>query len=293
MEDGSLRCDANVSIRPVGETKLGTKTEIKNMNSFKSVQKAIDYEIERQIESVLKGNKIIQETRLYDEAKNITLTMRKKEEAFDYRYFPEPDLQPVFITKDYIAGVQKDLPTLPNELHKLYTETYKLSAYDAGQIIESKEIALYFNELLKHTSNFKSAANWIMGPVGSFLNERAMHFSEFGLVPAKIAEIIALIDAGKISNSAAAQHVFPALVANPSASAEETAAKLDLIQNSDSGELQSMVDAVLSKFPDKIAEYKNGKTGLLGLFVGEVMKLSKGKADPKVLNKLVKEALDK
>lgn len=293
MEEGSLRCDANISVMLKGSKEYGKKVEVKNMNSFRNVQRAIDFEIKRQIDLLESGQAIAGETRSFDAVKDLTFALRSKENANDYRYFPEPDLQPVFITQNYIDTIKAVLPTLPSELHKIYTEKYKLSEYDALQIIESKEVAMYFNELLKYTTNYKAAANWIMGPVKSYLNERALHFSELNLAPQKIAEIIALIDANKISNSAAASHVFPALIANPSKSAEEIATQLDLIQNSDSNELQSLVSEVMAKLPEKVAEYKNGKVGLLGLFVGEVMKLSKGKADPKVLNKLVKEMLEK
>jgi aspartyl-tRNA(Asn)/glutamyl-tRNA(Gln) amidotransferase subunit B len=184
------------------------------------------------------------------------------------------------------------MPTLPNELFKLYTKEYKLSDYDATQLIDLKEVAAYYNELIKHTSNYKSAANWVMGSIKSYLNERALTISEFNFEPKKIAEIIKLIDEGKVSNSAA-QQLFLELIKQPTKSAEQLAQELDLIQNSDSSALQELVTQALSKFPEKVIEYKNGKVSLLGLFVGETMKLSKGKADPKILNQLVKETLEK
>ena len=293
MEEGSLRCDANISVRIKGAPEFGRKVEVKNMNSFRNVQRAIDFEIKRQIDLLEAGETIAVETRSFDAVKDLTFSLRSKESANDYRYFPEPDLQPVFVTQAYIARVKAELPTLPEALFKTYTERYGLSEYDANQIIESKEVAHYFNKLVQHTGNYKSAANWLMGPVKSFINERALLFSEFLLAPEKIAEIIALIDAGKISNSAASQHVFPKLVEQPAKSAEDIATELDLIQNSNSGELQGWVDATLAKLPEKVQEYKNGKTGLLGLFVGEVMKLSKGKADPKLLNQIMKQTLEK
>jgi aspartyl-tRNA(Asn)/glutamyl-tRNA(Gln) amidotransferase subunit B len=293
MEEGSLRCDANISVMLKGSKTFGRKVEVKNMNSFRNVQRAIDFEIRRQIDLLEAGQTIDVETRSYDAVKDLTFSLRSKESANDYRYFPEPDLQPVYITQEYIRQIQDQLPTLPDQLFKTYTETYQLSEYDALQIIESKEVALYFNELVQHTSNYKGAANWIMGPVRSYLNERALPFSKFSLSPPKLADIIALIDSGKISHSAATQNIFPALAAEPGKSAEEIARELDLIQNSDSDALQKLIEEALGKFPEKITEYKNGKLGLLGLFVGEVMKLSKGKADPKLLNKLVKETLEK
>lgn len=293
MEEGSLRCDANISVMLKGAKEFGKKVEVKNMNSFRNVQRAIDFEIKRQIDLIEAGQTIAGETRSFDAVKDLTFSLRSKENANDYRYFPEPDLQPVYVTKGYINKIRAILPTLPNDLFKTYTTKYKLSEYDAYQIIESKEVALYFNELLKHTSNYKSAANWLMGPIKSYLNERALNFSDFSLEPEKIAEIISLIDSGKVSNSVASQRVFPELINHPEKAAEAIAKELDLIQNSDSGELQDLVNKALTKFPEKIAEYKSGKVGLLGLFVGEVMKLSKGKADPKLLNQLVKETLEK
>ncbi len=293
MEEGSLRCDANISVMPKGSKVFGKKVEVKNMNSFRNVQRAIDFEIKRQIDAIEAGEEIAGETRSFDAVNDRTFSLRSKESANDYRYFPEPDLLPVFVTQDYIAGVKATLPTLPNDLFKLYTGTYKLSEYDAHQIIESKEVAAYYNELITHTSNYKSAANWLMGPIRSFLNDRALAFHELNFAPAKVAEIIALIDSGKVSNSVAVQNLFPELIANPGKSAEQIATEKDLIQNSNSGDLQNLVNEALSKFPEKIAEYKNGKVGLLGMFVGEAMKLSKGKADPKVLNQLVKETLEK
>lgn len=293
MEEGSLRCDANISVMLKGAKEFGKKVEVKNMNSFRNVQRAIDFEIKRQIDLIEAGESIAGETRSFDAVKDITFSLRSKENANDYRYFPEPDLQPVYITQEYINTMKAAMPTLPAALFNTYTKEYKLSEYDALQIIDSKEIATYFDELIKHTSNYKSAANWLMGPVRAFINERALRFSEFTLTPEKIAGIIALIDAGKISNAAASQRLFPELATHPSKNAEQVAAELDLLQNSDSSELQGLIDQALSKFPEKIAEYKNGKVGLLGLFVGEVMKLSKGKADPKLLNQLVKETLEK
>jgi aspartyl-tRNA(Asn)/glutamyl-tRNA(Gln) amidotransferase subunit B len=182
---------------------------------------------------------------------------------------------------------------LPSELFKTYTSTYRLSEYDALQITDSKEVALYFNELVKHTSNYKSAANWIMGPVKAYINERALSFQDFKLPAEAIASLIALVDEGKVSHAAASQSIFPVLVENPDKPAGEIATEMDLLQNSDSGELQKLVDEVLAGMPGKVAEYRGGKHGLLGLFVGQVMKMSKGKADPKLLNTLVKETLEK
>ncbi|MES2680374.1 MAG: Asp-tRNA(Asn)/Glu-tRNA(Gln) amidotransferase subunit GatB [Bacteroidota bacterium] len=293
MEEGSLRCDANISVMIKGAKEFGKKVEVKNMNSFRNVQRAIDFEIKRQIDLLEAGEQIAGETRSFDAVKDLTFTLRSKENANDYRYFPEPDLQPVYITQEYIETMRANMPTLPSALFNTYTKTYQLSEYDAHQIIDSKEVAAYFDELVKNTANYKSAANWLMGPVKAYINENALHFSEFALAPKQIAEIISLIDTGKISNAAASQRLFPELAANPKKNAAQVATELDLLQNSNSGQLQDLVNEALAKFPEKILEYKNGKVGLLGLFVGEVMKLSKGKADPKLLNQLVKETLEK
>jgi aspartyl-tRNA(Asn)/glutamyl-tRNA(Gln) amidotransferase subunit B len=293
MEEGSLRCDANISVMLKGAKEFGKKVEVKNMNSFRNVQRAIDFEIKRQIDLVEAGEPIAGETRSFDAVKGITFSLRSKENANDYRYFPEPDLQPVFITQEYINKVKANLPTLPDELFNLYTKTYKLGEYDALQLIDLKEVAAYYNKLVTFTKNYKSAANWVMGPIKAYLNERALTISEFTLEPKKIAEIISLIDEGKVSNAAATQSIFPQLINDQTKTAEQIAKELDLLQNSNSNELQSLINEALSKFPEKITEYKNGKVGLLGLFVGEVMKLSKGKADPKLLNQLVKETLEK
>lgn len=293
MEEGSLRCDANISVRIKGAKEFGKKVEVKNMNSFRNVQRAIDFEIKRQIDLIESGNDIAVETRSFDAVNGSTFSLRSKESANDYRYFPEPDIQPVYVTKSYIETVKSKLPVLPAQLFELYTKTYGLSEYDAFQLTELKEIANYYNELVTHTKNYKSAANWVMGTIRSSMNERAIHIGQFELKPSKIAEIIQLIDDNKVSNTAAATKLFPALIAEPTATAEDIAKKLDLIQNSNSDELQGLVDEVLNRFPEKVAEFKSGKVGLLGMFVGEVMKASKGKADPKLLNQLVKQTLDK
>lgn len=292
MEEGSLRCDVNISVRKKGETKFGTKVEVKNLNSFRNVQRAIDYEIQRQVELLESGNTIVSETRSFDAVKGITFSLRSKELANDYRYFPEPDLPPVIVTQDYIEKVKSTLPPLPEELFNIYTKEYKLSEYDASVITEDKEFALWFNQLCQYTKNYKAAANWLTVIIKAYLNETALHISEFKLSPQQIAKIIELIDANKISHSAASQKLFPELLKQPEKSVEELCKELDLFINTNTNELLPLIEEVLSKYPEKIEEYKSGKKGLLGLFVGEVMKLSKGKADPKLVNQAIKEKLE-
>lgn len=292
MEEGSMRCDANVSVRLKGATAFGTKVEVKNMNSIRNVQRAIDYEIKRQIEAIESGEKIVQETRTFEATRGVTIVMRTKEGASDYRYFPEPDLPPLSITPEFIEEVRSLMPELPKELFAKFTTTFGLSEYDAQVLTENKEIAEYFQQVLKHTDNIKAAANWVMVHIKGFLNEQAIHIQDFALQPAKIAEIIGLIDSGKISSSVASQKVFPAMIASPVKTALAVAEELNLLQESNSNELQQWINEAINKYPDKVKEYKAGKVSLIGLFMGELMKLSKGKADPKIANALIKETLD-
>ena len=292
MEEGSLRCDANISIRKKGSAAFGTKVEVKNMNSIRNVQRAIEHEMKRQAEMLDSGAEIKMETRSFDAVSGTTFSLRSKEEANDYRYFPEPDLCPILVEPDYIAGIKAAMPPLPDELHQRFCETYQLSEYDAGILTDSKSIALYFDKLCSHTENYKAAANWMNGPIKSYLNERAIELEEFPLPPEKIAEIIALIDSGKVSFTMAGQNIFPMLIDNPLRTALGIAEENNWLQEADSDSINQWIAGALEKFPDKISEYKSGKKGLIGLFMGEVMKLSKGKADPKLANKLLQEALD-
>jgi aspartyl-tRNA(Asn)/glutamyl-tRNA(Gln) amidotransferase subunit B len=293
MEEGSMRCDVNVSVRPVGREEFGTKVEVKNMNSFRNVQRAIDFEIDRQIALIESGGEVLQQTRNFDAAKGQTIVMRSKEDAHDYRYFNEPDLQPVIVQEDYIEAVKSKMPALPNELIEKYTQQLKLSDYDANVLTENKQVALYFEDLIAHTKNYKSAANWMMGAIKSYLNDKAIEIGDFPISAAKIAACITLVDEGKVSNTVAAQNIFPALIEKPEANPLDLARENNWIQESDSDALLELVKEAISKYPEKVEEYKSGKKGLLGLFMGEVMKLSRGKADPKVASKLVAEELEK
>ena len=292
MEEGSLRCDANISVRKKGDKEFGTKVEVKNMNSSRNVKKAIEFEIKRQIDLLENGGEIKHETRSFNAADSSTMSMRHKEEANDYRYFPEPDLQPVIVTQDYIEKVKATLPPLPKELFQKFTKEFSLSDYDANILVDEKAIALYFNTLCDFTKNYKMAANFVNGSVKSHLNETATDIADFTISPEQLASLIALVDNGKVSNTAATSKVFPAMI-NSEKSAEEIATKNNWIQESDSGALGEFITEAIAKYPEKVKEYKEGKKGLIGLFMGEVMKLSKGKADPKLCNQMLREILEK
>jgi aspartyl-tRNA(Asn)/glutamyl-tRNA(Gln) amidotransferase subunit B len=292
MEEGSLRCDANISVRIRGESKFGTKVEVKNMNSSRNVKNAIDFEIKRQIEVIENGGQIVHETRGFDAVKGITISQRHKEEANDYRYFPEPDLQPIEITKEYIEQIKKTLPLLPKELNTIYQREYKLSQYDSNLLIEDKETALFFNEICALTNNYKLTANIINGVIKSYLNENGLTITQLDISAKNIANLIDLIEGNQISNTIATSKIFPLLISSnksPKTIAEEN----NWIQESDNTILKDLILQALEKYPEKIQEYKNGKKGLIGLFMGEVMKISKGKADPKITNKLLRDILEK
>ncbi|QDH80157.1 Asp-tRNA(Asn)/Glu-tRNA(Gln) amidotransferase subunit GatB [Echinicola soli] len=292
MEEGSMRCDANISIRLKGETELGKKVEVKNMNSFRNVARAIEHEFDRQIDMMEKGETIISETRTFDATTGLTAGMRTKEDLNDYRYFPEPDLSPVVISEDWLESIKASMPSLPRELHERFVTVFGLPEYDANVLTDSKEIALYFEELCSETNNYKAASNWMMGPVKSYLNELTLHIEDFPVRPKQLASLIALIDEGKVNFSVASQKVYPEMIKNPSQTPLEIAQKLNLIQESDEGSLKPIVESVLAENEAKVAEYKSGKKGLLGMFMGQVMKKSKGKADPKVANKILTELLE-
>lgn len=290
MEEGSLRCDANVSVRLKGETALGTKVEVKNLNSIRNVKKAIEYEIERMITLVEKGEKIIQQTRSFDADTDTTFALRDKEEANDYRYFPEPDLTPFHLTEAFISGIRTALPALPDELYKKYL-SLGLNEYDAGQLSDEKAIADYFEKVTAFSENFKAVANWMLGPLRQAANESNISFNEIALHPKSLAALIALVDEGKVNFSVASLKILPVLLKNAEKDPLQVATALNLIQVSGSADIEAWVNEVINKMPEKAAEYKKGKKGLIGLFVGEVKKISKGKADPKVATLILEEKL--
>ena len=290
MEEGSLRCDANVSIRLKGEKRLGTKVEVKNLNSIRNVKKAIDLEIARMIEIVEKGGSIVQQTRSYDADNDTTFSMRDKEEANDYRYFACPDLSPFHLTKEFIDSIGAALPKLPKQLLASYQNDFGLNAYDASQLCDEKDTSDYFDAVAKETTNYKAIVNWITGPIKQYLNDNNLSIGQLNLPANTLAALIQLIDEGKVNFSVAATKLFPVLLQSDKQPLQ-VAEELNLLQVSDCNELEGWVDEAISKMPDKVAEYKKGKKGLIGLFVGEVKKLSKGKADPKVVTELLQKKL--
>lgn len=291
MEEGSLRCDANISVRLQGETKLGTRVEVKNLNSIRNVKRAIEFEANRLIGMLEKGEVIQQQTRSFNADSVTTFAIRDKEEADDYRYFPEPDLTPFHLQDELIEKIRKSIPPLSEERIIKYTSELQLSLYDASVLAEEKNTADYFEAIIQHAGNYKAAANWMLGPVRSWLNENGNEISEFPLAPEQIASLIKLTDSESVSFSIASTKLFTLLMSNPGKKAAELAEEHNLLQQSDVSAIGPIIDAVLDKFAAKVIEYKKGKKGLLALFVGEVMKQTKGKADPKITNELLIEKL--
>ncbi|MEL7003613.1 MAG: Asp-tRNA(Asn)/Glu-tRNA(Gln) amidotransferase subunit GatB, partial [Bacteroidota bacterium] len=291
MEEGSLRCDANISIRLKGDQNLEKKVEVKNMNSMRNVQRAIDHEFERQVMELEKGNEIVSETRTFDATAGTTAGMRTKEELNDYRYFPDPDLSPLHVSEDWLNQIKANMPVLPRALYLKYTSNYQLPELDAQVLTETKEMAHYFEAFAEKIGNYKQASNWLMGPVKSYLNEQSIEISLFPLQVDRFSELIGLVNSNKVSHTAASQTLFKSLIENPDKTASQLAEELNLLQNSDSDHLGELIDAIIVDFPDKVKAFKNGKKGLMGMFMGELMKRSKGKADPKVATELLKEKL--
>ena len=292
MEEGSLRCDANISLRPKGAEKFGTRCEVKNMNSFRNVMRAIEFEAQRQSEVLEAGGTIQMETRTFDAAKGITIGMRSKELAHDYRYFPEPDIQPLTVTEEQKEAIRREMPPLPRELREKYTQKLGLSEYDANILTDDKATALYYEDLIARTKNYKSAANWVMGDVRGWLNEKGLPMEGFPIKAEKLAELIVLIDDRKVSHTVASQKLFPLMLQHPDVSAIELATKHDLVQETREDLIEEIMRKVMAQYPDKVEAYRKGNKGLLGLFMGEVMKGTKGKSDPKRANEVVRKMLE-
>lgn len=289
MEEGSLRCDANISIRPKGTVEFGTRCEVKNLNSIRNVRRAMDFEFSRQVEVTEQGGKIIQSTLNFDADKGTTSPMRTKEEANDYRYFPDPDLQPIEISDSWLATIKSAMPALPKELAKQLVNDLGISSADANIIAQDIDTYEYLLAVLSVVKHKKSAVNWLNGGVRALLNEKGIGISEFGVMPHQLAEVINLVDEKKISQHNALQHLIPALVDNDTVL--EVATRLNLLIVEDSDEISAYISEVLSKFAPQVEAYRTGKKGVLGLFVGEVMKLAKGKADAKKVSDLIIEKL--
>ncbi len=291
MEQGSMRCDANVSIMLSDSTEFGCKVEIKNLNSIKNVQKAIDFEIARQIKLVENGDEVISETRLYNADVGKTYGMRTKEELNDYRYFPDPDLSPLYVSEEWLSQIKSEMPILPWELRAELTEKYGLPVYDAGVISDSKILALFFLDTAKRSFNYKSISNWIMGPIKSYQNDKSTE--SLPLTSIQLQELIDLIDSDKISFTIASQKLFPVIAGDGSKSAIQMAEELNLFHDKDSNSIDQLVDQLILDFPDKVKEYRSSKRakGLIGMFMGELMKRSGGKVDPKAANRILVKKL--
>jgi aspartyl-tRNA(Asn)/glutamyl-tRNA(Gln) amidotransferase subunit B len=289
MEEGSLRCDANVSVRPVGQERFGTKTEVKNVNSFKYLQKALEYEIDRQVQVLREGGRVKQETRLFDSTTGRTFSMRSKEEAHDYRYFPEPDLPPLVVTEARLAAVRETMPELPDARRKRFVAAYAIPDYDAGVLTQSSALADYFEKTAAAAGNAKAASNWIMGELLRTMKERGVAIEDVPLAPDALAGLIKIIDRGAISVSTA-KDVF-AKMYDSGRSADEIVTAEGLAQNSDESTVMPVVRKVIAENPDAVAQYRAGKQQTFGFLVGQVMKASRGKANPTLANQLLKQEL--
>ncbi len=289
MEEGSLRCDANVSIRAAGSRELGVKTEVKNMNSFRNVERALTYEIGRQIDIVKNGGTVEQETLLWDANANVVRTMRSKEEAHDYRYFPDPDLPPLVVTPEWIAEIRASLPELPQVKKQRYIAEFGLPEYDAELLTDNRALAEYYEDVARECGDYKLASNWVMGEVIRVLNEQKIDIRDFPLSPQKFAELLKLIVDDTISNNIA-KSVFDEMLASGQ-SAQSIVEKKGLAQISDTGAIEAVVDKIIADHPDQVAQYRAGKEKVLGFFVGKVMRVMRGKANPGIVNKLLKTKL--
>ena len=292
MEEGSMRCDANISIRPRGDAKLGTRVEVKNLNSIRNVKRAIDAEVQRLIELTENGEKIQQQTRSFDADKGTTFALRSKEDADDYRYFPEPDLPAFIISDAFIEEIKSTLPLLPAALKELYKNKLGLSDYDASVICSDKAEASFYEALIQGQTFYKSAANWMLGPVKAWCNEQNVPIDSFPLKPAQLAVLIAFTESGQVSFNIASTRLLNAMIQAPTEDPATLAAALNLLQENDSSSIEGWVQEVVTAMPDKVKEYRSGKKALLGLFAGQVKKLSKGKADMQQVNTILEKVLN-
>ena len=290
MQEGSLRCDANVSMRPRGQEGLGTRTELKNINSFRFVEKGIIAEIDRQIDVLESGGTIIQETRLYDPIRNITRSMRGKEDAQDYRYFPDPDLPPLVLSEEFIDSVRTDFPELPEQRKLRFMTQFNLSEADAAQLTQSRPVADYFESALDHADNPKGVANWINGELSSYLNKEGIDISDSRVDPDALGQIVANVDSGVISGHGG-KTLLSILWEKPKLSINEIIESENLRQDSDSGTIEALIDEVFAAEPEQVQRLKDGNQKLIGFFVGQVMKKSGGKADPKLVSDIIRKRI--
>jgi aspartyl-tRNA(Asn)/glutamyl-tRNA(Gln) amidotransferase subunit B len=290
MEEGSLRCDANVSVRESGATALGTKAEIKNLNSFRFLQKALDYEIERQIALVGQGGRVVQETRLWDQAAGETLSMRSKEEAHDYRYFPEPDLPPLMVEEARIAAIAREMPELPDARRRRFVAAYGLPEYDAGQLTQSPALGNYFEAAVRAGAPAKAASNWMMGELARALNASARPIADSPVSAPYLADLIAMVEKGQISG-AIAKTVFERMFTSGRTAADIVRSE-GLVQIDDEDQIAQLISDVLGRNADAVAQYRAGKSAALGFLVGQVMKATSGKANPKLVNDLLRRTLE-
>ena len=288
LEEGSMRCDANISIMPKGSKEFGTRAEIKNVNSFRALQRAIEYEIDRQIEIVEEGGEVVQETRLWDDNAGETRSMRGKEDAHDYRYFPEPDLMPLSISREWVENVRKTLPELPNQKRQRYMDL-GLSEYDASVIVEQMQSALFFDKVLELGGNAKIAVNFMMGEIAAYLKEKHIEITDTKLTPENLAELVGLIEKNTISNNIGKQILIEMI--EEGAKASEIVEKKGLSQITDVDAIRKMVEEVVNNNPQQVEQYRSGKTNILGFFVGQIMKATKGRANPKTVNEILLELL--
>jgi len=291
MEEGSLRCDANISIREIGTTEFGTRCEVKNLNSIRNVRRAMEFEFNRQQEIISNGGSIIQSTLTFDADQGTTSPMRTKEMANDYRYFPDPDLPPVHISDEWLAALKAEMPVLPKEITAKLVADFGITSAEAGIFADDAALLEYFNAALVEVQHPKSLINWLTGPIRALLNEQQVTISAFKVKPVQIAAMINLVDDKKITQQIALQQLLPALQLNPDAAVLTLAAEMNLLIVENKDELSGFADQVLEKFKPQVQAYKNGKKGVLGLFVGEIMKLAQGKADPQKINALLQEKL--
>jgi len=289
MEEGSLRCDANISLRPLGQEKFGTKTEMKNMNSFKGVERALQYEIQRQTEVLESGETVTQDTLLWNETENRAERMRTKEEADDYRYFPEPDLLPLEVSDEWLDSIRSELPELPDAKKQRFREAYGLREYDAAVLTDNRDIAAFFEAVDRESKNAELSAKWIMGEVLRVLKEQSIEISEFAIDARRLAELLTRVSDNTVNNTVAKQ-IFDEMV-QTSKSADEIIEEQGLKQVSDTAELETVVEEVINANPDEYARYKDGNPQLLGFFMGQVMQATKGKANPQKVKEILEEKL--